>query len=144
MSMYRQGGFSIISAIFIIVVLASLGAYMVTMSGMQHSATSLSVQGARAYQAARSGIEWGIRQAFNNTATTCGAAPNTPVTSNFNLSGTGLNGFRVSLTCHYTNHQEKSATVRTFYLSAVGEYANVGQADYVSRRLEAKASDTPP
>lgn len=140
----RQRGFSLVSAIFIIVILSALSGYMVTMSGMMHSATTQSVQGARAYQAAHSGIEWGIHQAFNNTAATCGAAPNTTVTSNLSLSGTGLNGFEVTVTCRYTSHQEKSATVRVFYLTALGEYASVGQVDYVSRRLEAKVSDTPP
>ena len=55
-------GFALVSAIFILVVLAALGAFMVNISTNQHIGSALDVQGVRAYHAARAGIEWGVYQ----------------------------------------------------------------------------------
>ena len=55
----RQYGFSLPAAIFLLVVLALMGAVIVTVTGLQQSSQQLDVLGARAYQAARAGIEWG-------------------------------------------------------------------------------------
>jgi MSHA biogenesis protein MshP len=57
-----QAGFSLVSAIFLLVVLAALGAAMVNISTVHQASSALDVQGARAYQAARAGIEWGLYQ----------------------------------------------------------------------------------
>lgn len=53
-----QRGFSLVSAIFLLVVLAGLGAAMVTFSSSQNQAQALDVMGSRGYQAAQAGIEW--------------------------------------------------------------------------------------
>ena len=75
----RQRGFSIVTAIFLMVVLALLGAFIVSVTGLQQSSQQLDVQGVRAYQAARAGIEWGACQVLDpsNTlnAATCTARP---------------------------------------------------------------------
>ena len=55
-------GFSIVSAIFLLVVLSLLGSLMLTFSTVQHITGAQDVQGSRAYQAARAGIEWGLYQ----------------------------------------------------------------------------------
>lgn len=57
-----QRGFSIVTAIFLLVVLAGLGAAMVTFSTSQHQSSALDVLGARAYQASRAGVEWAAFQ----------------------------------------------------------------------------------
>lgn len=64
-----QRGFSLPTAIFLIVILAALGVFIVFVSGIQQSSQALDVQGVRAYQAARAGIEWGAYQVLdpNNT-----------------------------------------------------------------------------
>jgi MSHA biogenesis protein MshP len=58
----RIRGFALVSAIFILVVLAALGAFIVNISTSQQIGSALDVQGVRAYQAARAGIEWGLYQ----------------------------------------------------------------------------------
>ena len=58
----RMQGFAIVTAIFILVVLAALGAFIVSISTNQQIGTALDIQGVRAYQAAKSGVEWGIYQ----------------------------------------------------------------------------------
>ena len=52
----RERGFSIVTAIFLVVVLALLGAFIVSVTGLQQTSTQLDVQGVRAYQAARAGV----------------------------------------------------------------------------------------
>lgn len=68
----RQRGFAIVSAIFILVVLAALGGFIATVATTQHMGSALDVMGARAYQAARAGTEWGLYQAV--TASSCATA----------------------------------------------------------------------
>ena len=62
----RQSGFAMVSAIFILVALAALGAFIATVSSTQHVGSALDVDGARAYQGARAGIEWGASRALGS------------------------------------------------------------------------------
>jgi MSHA biogenesis protein MshP len=91
----RAGGFTMVSAIFILVVLAGLGAAMVTISGVQHKSSTLDLLGSRAYQAARAGVEWGAYTVSNGNA--CFASP-----SNFVPQAATLNTFTVQVTCTST------------------------------------------
>ncbi|HXF66698.1 MAG TPA: agglutinin biogenesis protein MshP [Burkholderiales bacterium] len=59
------------------VVLALLGAFIVSVTGLQQAGHQLDVQGVRAYQAARAGIEWGAYQVLdpNNTLNPAACSP---------------------------------------------------------------------
>ena len=100
----RSGGFSLISAIFLLVVVTLLGAYVATLSTNQHIAEALDVEGARAYQAARAGVDWGAWQILQAPAggfrTSCdGATYATPFSQPLaGLPGT-LSGFAVQVQC---------------------------------------------
>ncbi|MCO5098027.1 MAG: hypothetical protein M9884_11245 [Rhodocyclaceae bacterium] len=59
-----QRGFSIVTAIFLIVILAALGAFAVSMFRVQQTTAAYDELGARGYQAAQAGIEWGAWQAL--------------------------------------------------------------------------------
>lgn len=61
-------GFALIAAIVLLVLLAALGAFVASVVSMQFSGAALDTMGARAYQAARSGTEWGLAQALNNNS----------------------------------------------------------------------------
>lgn len=82
----RQSGFAMVSAIFILVALAALGAFIATVSSTQHVGSALDVDGARAYQAARAGVEWGVARAL---------ASNCVGSSNLDT----LNGVAITVTC---------------------------------------------
>jgi MSHA biogenesis protein MshP len=56
----RQAGVGLVTAIFLLVVLSGLGVAMVSLFTSQQASADLDLQGARAYQAARAGIEWGV------------------------------------------------------------------------------------
>lgn len=84
-------GFAIVSAIFILVVLAALGAFILNVSSNQQIGSALDVQGVRALQAARAGLEWGLYQQLRSGS--CAAS------TNFVPAATTLSGFTVSVTC---------------------------------------------
>jgi MSHA biogenesis protein MshP len=71
----REHGFAIVSAIFLLVVLAALGGFIATVATTQHIGSALDVMGARAYQSARAGTEWGLFQALKATPTSCVTSP---------------------------------------------------------------------
>ena len=58
----RSSGFALVTAIFVLVVLALLGAGMVALSTTQHVGQARDLLGTRAYFAARAGLEWGVYQ----------------------------------------------------------------------------------
>jgi MSHA biogenesis protein MshP len=86
----RHGGFSIISAIFLIVVLSGLAVAAVSLTSSQQTSSALDLLGSRAYEAARSGAEYGIYQ--QQIASTCAA------TRSFVPGGT-LAAFTVTVQC---------------------------------------------
>lgn len=103
-------GFSLISAIFLLVVLAGLGTAIVNVATVQHKSSAFDIQGARAYQAARAGIEWALYQTLVAGAGYCngpGAA-----TNSFQLpAGTTLSEFTVTVTCTPTIY-DTTTTIR--------------------------------
>ncbi len=140
----RERGFALVTAIFIVVVLAVLGVMMVTVGSMQRATVTTAAQGTRAYYAARAGIEWGIFQALNTPlGTTCGLDPATVATV-FTLSASGLNGFSVRVTCTYTQHRERSPpNYSVFVITSTATSSNFADADYVSRTLNTTVTDAP-
>lgn len=141
--MKLQKGFSLVSAIFLLVVLAFLGAAMVTFSTNQQQTSAMDVMGARAYQAARAGIEWGAYQVLPGSAaafaTGCRAGAVSTVLPAGTLAGT-LSGFSVEVGCKSTIASEVSAatgTVTVYSISSVANAGTLGQPDYVERQIQA-------
>lgn len=86
----RQRGFGIIAAIAILVILAGLGAFIVSITTAQNITFAQDIQGARAYQAARGGLEWGLSKWLNNNDCTGAGAPAT------------VDGFTITITTNAT------------------------------------------
>lgn len=55
-----QQGFAAVAAVFLVVGLAALGAFMLSFSNAQQLTSAQDVQGSRAYWAARAGLGWGL------------------------------------------------------------------------------------
>lgn len=66
LAQFRAAGFAMISAIFILVVLAALGAFGVGIANMQHMSSALDVDSARALHAARAGLDWAAYRVTQN------------------------------------------------------------------------------
>ncbi len=127
-SLRNSRGFTLVNAIFILVVLAALGAFMVTMSGVQSRTPVLALQGARAYQAAQTGIEWGIARAV---AGSCSAS-----------TSFAVEGFAVTVSCSTAAAPivEGASTYNVYELDALASSGTYGAGDYVSRRMTARVT----
>jgi MSHA biogenesis protein MshP len=95
-----QRGLTLVSALFILVVLAALGAALAKISQRQHLGSAAEIDAARAVQGARAGIEWGAFQVLRNPAPPA-AAPGCFGTTSFQPPGT-LAGFTVTVNCART------------------------------------------
>ena len=134
-----QRGFTVVAAIFLLVLFAGLAALMMTISTSQQGTSAQDVQGARAYQAARAGIEWGVYQWARNGACNASATP---------TFGGSLAGFTVTVTCANAgagdagagagNYLEGGATiqVRTITATAVTTGIAVGSLGYIERQIQ--------
>ena len=133
-----QQGFSLVSAIFLLVVIAALGTFAVTLSTTQQQSSALDVMGARAYHAARAGIEWAAFQVVNSPLNAASAAP---CATNFALNTLGgtLDPFTVTVTCAAASHVENTSTVWIYDVTAVAQTAgSPGGMGYVERVISVK------
>lgn len=128
----KQRGFSLVPALFLLVVLAALGAVAVRLSAIEHQTFVLALQSSRAYAAAQAGIEWSSYQALVNGS--CG-------NSSVALTEGGLSGFTVDTTCSSTTHSEGAVTTSVYVLEAFAYSGVYGAPDYVSRRVRATVTD---
>jgi len=129
-------GFVLPAAIFLLVILASLAAYMVSLSRTSHISSALDVQGGRAYQAARAGIEWAAwqvvdPQGLQPTPAPCPVSPSPVV-----LTGT-LAAFTVSVTCTRTLATDGADTIATYQVTSTATAGLAGGVDYVERQIQA-------
>jgi MSHA biogenesis protein MshP len=131
----KERGFSLVSAIFLLVVLAGLGAYAVRIGTLQQQTVTAALRGAQALGAARAGVAWAAYRALAPGGT---CAPAT-----LTLTEGAAAGFRVSVTCTQTSHVEGASTLRVFVLDVLAEAGAYGGPDYVSRRVQAKITDAP-
>ncbi len=132
----RQAGFSLITAIFLLVVVAALVVYISNIRVVQQTTLVYGLQGARALQAARSGLEWGIYEAIVDS--------NCPASTTFSVAQPALSGFSIPVDCSSTNHTEDATTITTYQLTAIASSGSFGSLDYVQRRLQATVSLDPP
>lgn len=84
-------GFALVNAIFLLLLMAGLAALVANFSTSQHAGSAMDVQGSQAYQAARSGIEWGVYQQLRSAS--CAAQ------TSFTPPAPTLSAFRVTVTC---------------------------------------------
>lgn len=128
--MNKQGGFSIVMAIFILVVLGLLGGYMLRFAGVQLGTFNAALLGARAYQAAHAGVEWGMARINNGGA--CA-----DINAQTSLSFTGLEGYTVRMACSSQNFSEADQGLTVYRISALSQFGAYGGNDYVARQIEA-------
>lgn len=132
---HRPAGFSLVSALFLLVVLGSLGTAMVSLSGVQHHTSMLGLQSTRALAAAHAGLEWGSYQALRNGI----CAPN----QSLSLTEDGLRGFTVTVSCAASNHRERAASFSVYIIEAQAVHGAPGDPGYVFRHVKGKVSDAP-
>ena len=129
---HGQRGISLVPALFLMIVLAALGLIAVRFGAIQQQTVVLSMQSARAYAAARAGIEWSAYQALVNSS--CASV-------SLALTEGGLAGFTVDTNCISTLHSEGPNTVTVYVIDAFAYSGSYGTPDYVSRRIRSTVTD---
>ncbi len=136
---HRQGGFTLAVGIFLLVIMAALGAFVLSVSTATHTGAAWDLLGARAYQSARAGIEWGAFQALRNAS--CSAS------SSFSPGG-ALSDFTVTLQCAASSTDELGTPVRVYDLTATacnrpsaGSCPGTAGSNYVERQISASVSN---
>jgi MSHA biogenesis protein MshP len=140
------GGFALMAAIFILVVLSAIAMYLLTVSTGQVAAITQDEQATRAYQAARAGVEWGAFQILRNpsgtfAATTCPAGGSTPLPGSLGTLGApGGATFSATVSCSRTVDSEAGSALRIYVLTSNGcnraTCPNTPDATYVERQLQ--------
>lgn len=129
----NQRGAALVSAIFLLVVLAALGAYMVTVSGVQQTTVNRALINARTHYAARAGLEWGIHRAV--APPTLGTGECSP-SAQFGLTGYGLDDAQVTVECTL-NLYTPGDDAYVYAITSTARNSSAGMVEYAERRLEA-------
>jgi MSHA biogenesis protein MshP len=134
---HRARGFAMPVVIALVVVFAAvLGTALVAISSAQHVGFGLDIQGVKAYHAARAGLEWGMYHILR-TGDDCTGVDGQSVVFDGNLSG-----FRATLECSESSHQEGGVGVRVFAITATACNAascssGTPEPGYANRQLRA-------
>lgn len=126
-----ERGVALVSAIFLLVVLAALGVYMLTISGVQQTTSDRALINVRTYFATRAGLEWGIHQVVSAAV---GAA--CPATATFSPTGYGFDGVSVTVTCT-SNLYIPGTDTYVYTLTSTATHGTAGTIEYAERKLEA-------
>lgn len=137
----RQGGFSLIAAVFLIVVLAALAAFAVQVTMTQTQGADMQLLEAQAQSAAQAGIEYGANLALHIPAPgTCRAS------TTLRLNQPGLSGFVVTVGCVRTSHRIGAGptTYYAYALTSSASHGRYGSPDYVARKVTRNVTNAPP
>lgn len=144
-----EHGFSLISAIFLLVVIAALSTFAVTLSATQQQNSALDALGSRAYQAARAGVEWGAFQITQSGVVGTGFATDCRSSSTLHVTasqpalpaGTQLSVFGVGVTCGAGSYIDNIDGVTPTWVYQVVSTASgvegavAGSPNYVERQI---------
>lgn len=118
-------GFGLPAAIFLLVILSLLGAFMVSLSTSQSITSAQDVQGVKAYRAARAGIERALFS-LKAPATDCSAVP----------ASLTIDGFIVAISCSAATHDEGGVSKYIFWVTATATAGgSIGNIAYVERAV---------
>ncbi|MDP2810864.1 MAG: hypothetical protein Q8O34_12015 [Rhodocyclaceae bacterium] len=133
--MNKANGFAIVSAIFLLVILAALGAFMMTLSNTQHLTSAQDLQGSRAYRAARTGVEWAAAILCNGA--NC-ASPLTDCPAASTTLDTTPDGFTVTVACTRNTYDEGGTNRHIFWItSSAIAGGSPGGIGYTERQVTA-------
>lgn len=134
--MMRERGFALPAAVFLLVVIGGLAAWMTRLTTATLAQEALELEGARAYQAAQAGLEAGIYAA--RVGGSCASR-------NVTFSG-ALERYTASVGCTASTADEGGVTVTLYALTSIAcnqpdagacPNASPTSAEYVERHLGA-------
>jgi MSHA biogenesis protein MshP len=131
----KQHGFAAVAAIFLVVLLAALGSFMLSFSNTQQLSSAQDVEGSRAYWAARGGLEWALAGIAGSMPTPPATtpAPACPATA----APTTVEGFNMAISCGLTSYNEGGVAHLIFRITSVASKGSVGTSTYIERSVSA-------
>lgn len=137
-----RNGFALPSAIFLLVVLAALGAFIVTISSTQQQAQVQDVEGVRAYWAARAAAEYGLTLALAPEDT---GGPTSFAACPAGVPGGVVEGFAVALACERApaagHLSEAGVNLVVYTIRATASRGGApGDLGYVERQVSVSAA----
>lgn len=125
--MRRQSGFALVSAVFLLVVIAALGAFAVRINSNQQHEADLDLSIVRADAAAQSGIQYAAARLLATSDCSSG------------VQGQSLllpQGYNVILECNSANPPQMVNTVAmtVFLVTATATRGQYGSPEFVSRQ----------
>jgi MSHA biogenesis protein MshP len=141
----RCAGVGLVTAIFLLVVLTGLGVAMVSLYTTQQASADLDLEGARAYQAARAGIEYGLFRRLRGGCTAAGCCPG--ASSQVTLAmpaDSELRSFTVVVSCNQAGGPNTPANITSVACNMADanklcEGVPNNSPQYVRRRMEVSA-----
>ena len=109
----KNKGFALPSAIFLLVIIAMLTAGLLFMNKFFQKNSALDTLDTKAYLAAKAGLEYGLYQA--NKSSICLAGGQT-----ISVSGAFFQGFKVTYTCTSQTSDEAGLILTYYRITAVG------------------------
>ena len=134
-SLIKVRGFSLVSAVFILVILSLTGVYALKLSANTNAARILSNDGIRAYYAANSGLEWGLYKVIQT--------PVCPATTTLTLNQEGLQHFTTVVSCTSYTFWEGGTQSSIFTLTSTASRGAVTDFDYVTVTLVSTVTNAP-
>lgn len=139
-----QQGFAAIAAIFLVVVLAALGGFMLTFSNTQQLTSAQDVQGSRAYWAARYGLEWAIGGVFATAPVPPAVLPlaTCPVVA----VPAAIDGFTLTISCTPQAYDEAGVTRTIFNLTSTARTTGgaAGGVGFIERSVSVSLEQPQP
>jgi len=126
-------GFALVSAIFLLVVLALLAVVAIRAGSAQQQTVTAELLQARALAAANSGIEWAAYEALHGA--------NCAASTSLSLTEGALNGFGVTVTCTSASFTNGTGTNHAFLLQSSASSGVYGKPGYVHRVVSATFTD---
>ena len=121
----KQSGVSIVTAIFLIIILALMGTGMVSLLSTSQQSISQEITSAKSYMAGRSCLQWGMYQAvFYSTTGTYNNTFNDPAASLFNSQ------------CNITISTINSDGLIFYNLNTTANFGNVTDPEYSKRTMQ--------
>ena len=119
-------GFILITVLFLIAVLAVMAVVMSSTTSVQNINTTYSLQQARAFAAARSGLGYGIQRAVSANACTSSSGVTLPGVS-----------FNVTVSCSATVVNEAGISSTVYQIASTASTGTFGNVGYVTRTVRA-------
>jgi len=128
-----ERGFASIVAIFLLVVMAAMGSFMLTFSNTQQLTSAQDIKGSQAYWAARAGLEWGMGYVIRQPPRTVECADLPDKLTGFD------GGFTVDVTCKKSVYTEGVKNIKIFSITSVANNnpAMPGNVGFVERSVSA-------